>query len=427
MWILYDFAFLLFSIVYLPYMLFTGRWHADFIQRFGILPRELKGNRDSVWIHAVSVGEVIAAKAFVQSLKAAFPDKKIILSTTTKTGQEVAKKTFGHHVMTFYFPVDLRIVASKVVNLVLPAFFVVFETELWPNVIAELKRKGIPVFLVNGRISDRSYGGYKFISLAIRPVLKNMNSLCMQTEEDARRIISIGAPVKKVRVVGNLKYDTGHASDSSLLGPVIDKAEFGLAPDDDLLICGSTHPGEEEILLKVYRDLKKIFSNLRLMLAPRHIDRALEIKALCARNAFPSINVSEIPKDAVAVKDDKTVLVLDTMGQLGRIYSVASVVFVGGSLMPRGGHNLIEPARYSKAIVFGPHMENFREMAKRFLKAEAAVMVHNQAELKSAISSLLEDKLKRNSIGMRAAKFVYENKGAVNRTIEIIKEALPRV
>ncbi|MFH1791603.1 MAG: 3-deoxy-D-manno-octulosonic acid transferase [Candidatus Omnitrophota bacterium] len=416
----YDAAFLAFSFIYLPYLILKGKAHADFGQRFGILPDALKGGREkTVWVHTVSVGEVMAASVFVKELAAALPGYRVVVSTTTRTGQETAKKILTG-IRTFYFPLDFQITVRKTVDFIKPDLFVVFETELWPNLITELYRRKVPVFLVNGRISDRSFSGYRLLRPFLSPVLGMFKLLMMQTADDAARMKAIGAPAGRIVVTGNVKYDTESASEAPG-GQGIDRGSFGISHDEKLIVCGSTHRGEEEVILSAYAGLLKAYPGLRLLLAPRHVERADEVDDLCREKGFTPARVSKKePGDAAGAV--KPVIILDTIGQLARVYGMADIVFVGGSLVKKGGHNIIEPAQFSKPIIFGPHMSNFRNMAERFVKRRAAVMLAAPEDLEGAVAGLISDRAGMDAMGENARKLVEENKGAVGRALRLISE-----
>jgi len=414
---LYDLIFLLFSIIYLPYLFIKGKAHKDFKERFGFLPHKLKGFRkDAIWVHAVSVGEVLAVKSLINRLKEAFPEQRIILSTTTKTGNEMARKTFGETVLRFYFPIDFHNVVERIIDFINPLCFILVETEIWPNLILALSYRKVPVFIVNGRISDKSFRGYRLIKRVFSLTLKRIKVFLMQTDQDAERIIALGAPGERVKVTGNVKYDIEKKRDDKSQMPEVNKKDLGINESEHLLICGSTHKGEEEILLGAYKKLLEVFPSLRLLIAPRHVDRAGDIEKVCSDFGFTSCRISN-PK----VQPSNAVLILDTMGELSRLYSIASVVFMGGSLIKRGGHNIVEPAAHSKPILFGPFMHNFRDMAGQFLTEGAALKVCDQLQLVSAITALIMDNAHALEMGTKACRLVTKNKGAVERIVKEIQ------
>ncbi|MGB2705609.1 MAG: 3-deoxy-D-manno-octulosonic acid transferase [Candidatus Omnitrophota bacterium] len=407
---IYDAFFAVFALAYLPYLVIKGKAHRDFLQRFGKLPAIFKETDASrpVWIHAVSVGEVLAVKNFVKELSARFPAKRIVLSTTTRTGNAVAAKIFGGEIPKFYFPVDFSFVVKRVVNLVNPSAMLIMETEIWPNLILELSRRGIPVALINGRISNRSFKGYRKIRFFFGDILRRISVFCMQTERDASNIKALGAPENRVKITGNMKFDAEG----------VKKETEGIKGIGELLVAGSTHGGEEEMILEVYGKLVRKFRNLRLLIAPRHVDRSGAIKRLAARLGFEGVLMSDFRKEAQKNISEKTVLILDTLGELKGLFGRAAVVFMGGSLVKRGGHNIVEPAMFGKPIVFGPYMFNFRDMARLFLEEKAAVEVKDKKGLTEALEVLLGDKKKADTLGQNARKLLNEQRGATGRNVD---------
>lgn len=396
---IYDVFFAVFSIIYLPYLVFKGKAHRDFGQRFGALPEAVTGLGASgpVWIHAVSVGEVMALKNFVRYFSKRFPNKKIVFSTTTRTGNEMARKIFGNSLPLFYFPLDFSPVVRRVVGILKPSAVLIMETEIWPNLVLELAKKKIPIAVINGRISDKSFKGYRRIRFLFGKILERIDLFCMQSAADAQRITILGAKDASVLVTGNMKFDIDEAGAKKASPRGTEK----------LIIAGSTHKGEEEILLSVYKKLREKFPDLRLLIAPRHIDRAAGLKKSVDQKGF-----------------GKTVSVLDTHGELKRLFSLATIVFMGGSLVKRGGHNIVEPAQFGKPIVFGPHMFNFSEMARVFLENNAALQIGNENELFCAMKSLIEDESKGRTLGKNALALIGKNKGATQKNIEAIERIL---
>lgn len=397
--IIYDIFFAVFALAYLPYLVIKGKAHRDFCQRLGILSDIFKeiAPLGPVWIHAVSVGEVLAAKNFIKGFAAKYPERRIVLSTTTTTGNAIARKVLDKNIVKFYFPLDFSFVTRRVVRLINPSAVAIMETEIWPNLILELSRRGIPLAIINGRLSERSFKGYRRVRFFFGKVLRKINLFCMQTTADAERIKALGGPAENVKVTGNMKFDVENPGD--LAGRREAACEVAGVREGQLLIAGSTHSGEEEIILDVYGRLTKEFPDLRLLIAPRHIDRAGAVKKLVEKMGF------------------KKVRVLDTLGELTRLYEHATVVFMGGSLVKRGGHNIVEPAAFARAIVFGPHMFNFRSMAKTFLEHDAALRVADKEELLNTLRGLFRDKEKRVSLGGNAKKLLEKAKGATERNI----------
>ncbi len=396
---IYDLFFLGFSLIYLPYLFIKGKAHEDFAQRFGCLPEEFKniGDKRPLWVHAVSVGEVLAAKPFIDRMAQALKEKAIVLSTTTRTGHELAEKIFGEKIKKFYFPLDLTPVIKKVLKTLEPCAVVIMETEIWPNLILGLYNSGTPAIVVNGRLSERSFGGYKNIKSFFKNILNKVSLFCMQSDKDKERIVAIGAPGNKVKVTGNMKFDisTGKEPDKAVL-----RNKIGIKDSEMLIIAGSTHPGEEELFLRVYQAILPHFKGIRLLIAPRHIERAESVKRLCGNMGL------------------ENVIVLDTIGELAELFSIATIVIMGGSFVKKGGHNLIEPAVFAKAIVFGKYMHNFRNMAASFLEEGAAIQVSGEEELAAAVKKLLSDETERNKIGRKAYSVIHSSSGASERNVE---------
>ncbi len=436
---MYDIGFLIFSIFYLPTLIFKGKLHGDFMERFGIYDvkkrERLAAGKRKIWIQAVSVGEVALCKTFIPLLKDRFKPDEIILSTITRTGNDLAKKMFSKDVTVIYFPLDFSFVVKKVVALIKPTLYIMVETEIWPNLLKELFKNNIPSVLVNGRISDRSFDKYKLVKPSLKNILDRVNVFCMQSENDRERIKYLGAGSDRVKVTGNMKFDIEIAAHKE---PRNIREAINLRPEEELLVAGSTHHGEEEILLDVFRELKKEFAALRLLIAPRHIERVGEIQHLVKRFGFKVALVSQ-PKNLNqksspglslgyfvnnSQPSTSDILILDTIGQLNDMYSVATLVFIGGSLIKHGGQNPIEPAIFEKPILVGPNMFNFKNIAFLFLANDAAVQVRDKEELLEEARFLLNNKDERIKLGLAAGRVVHENRGATGRNIEIIKKII---
>ncbi len=419
---LYDLFFLAFGLLYVPYLLIKGKLHRDFPQRMGFLPDSVKNIRRPVWIHAVSVGEAVLAARLAAGIKKSSPHLKVIVSTTTQTGNSVIR-TRGRGMVdaVFYSPLDLRAVVSRIVGLIDPALYVMVETELWPNLLLELHSKGVPVVLANGRISDVSFRNYKKISLIMRHILDKVDLYCMQSERDAERIRALGAPGDRVRVAGNLKFDEVSASS----GPRdYSKKDFGFNESDKVIVAGSTHFPEEQDLIDIYKGLKREHGSLKLILAPRHIERADAIGIYIEKSGMKYCRFSSVLPGTKHIPAGNEVALIDTVGHLKDIYRVADLIFVGGSLVRKGGQNPIEGALSGKAVVFGPHMFNFREITEIFLEGEAAVRVKDRGELAAVFSDLLENDEKRERLAFNAGRIIKENSGATERTLRVIAPLL---
>jgi len=426
MYLLYNGLFLFASVGGLPYFalksLRTTRYRAGVRQRFGHVSSELTTalrHRRPLWLHAVSVGEVIAAVPLVHALQRRFPDLPILVSTITETGQTTAREKIAADAYT-YFPLDYPWVVRQVIGRVQPRLFIMVETEIWPNFLRQLARQEVPAVLVNGRISPRSFKGYRRLRPFMRRVLPAITVFGMQTELDAERIIAIGADPARVRMTGNIKYDMGlEPLFGSAAGAL--RAELGVG-EAPVFMAGSTHRGEEEMVIDAFLAARTQEPRLRLLLAPRHLDRLDEIEESLRKRKLLSWRRSwgRLPTQG----SHAAVLILDTIGELARMYAVATVVFVGGSLVPIGGHNVLEPAAHLKPILFGPHMHNFHQIAAALLEAGGALQVQSPETLANSVSALLHSPERCRSLGKAAQRVLQANQGAIERTVELIAPLL---
>ncbi len=376
-----------------------------------------------IWIHAVSVGELNAMRPVIHALLG-LPGVTLFLSTTTSTGQALARRDFAERATIFYFPLDLRRICRRYLRRLSPTLIVLAETELWPNFLRASELEDVPVVLVNGRLSDRSFRRYRRFIGFFRPFIRSVSHFCMQTKEDKQRILELGAASERVNWVGNLKFDYHRAVSprQSRLNKALD-GMLRRRPGDLLLVCGSTKPGEEEHLARIASRLRADGSSLKLILAPRHPHRGGEVAGLLGRAGFATVRRSAIEIDSTPLPAADAV-VLDTIGELAGLYEIADLVFVGGSLVPEGGQNVIEPAAFGKPILFGPHMDNFREIATMFTSNYAALQVQSPEELEVRLSDLMKDEHAREWLGRNARKVIRNNQGAVDRTLEILKRFL---
>jgi len=423
MWILYDFIFLIITLVYLPVYLLRRKIHPGFQMRLGILSSGLKLNKP-IWIHAVSVGEVMALRNLVRELRIAYPDKRFFISTVTPTGNKIAKGIAKETDFVSYFPLDLSFIVRGVVDKVKPSLFIIMETEIWPNLISCLYRKKIPVVLVNGRLSDRSFKGYRCIKFLLKPLLNKINLFCVQTKMDAERLLRLGVLENRIKITGNMKFDNADYSDKKIAS-FADKYKtlLELKQEDKLWVAGSTHPGEEEIILDVYKKLLSEFPQLKLLIAPRHPQRASLIEKIVSGFGFQSVFISNLHLTPNTC-NLKPIFILDVMGELLYFYNIASIVFVGGSLIKKGGHNILEPAGLGKPVIFGPYMFNFRDIARLFLENKACVLAHNREELFLNLKDLLRNPGKSAELSERAKTIILENQGATARNLEHIRNYL---
>lgn len=422
-YLLYDILLWVALAGIIPYHLYRsvsrGR-RAAFAERFGSLPREsvaaLEG-KEIVWVHAVSVGETMAAKPLLKALRQRFPEKRIVLSSVTETGRSIGEKLPEVN-LCIYLPFDYRFAVRRVLQALRPSLIVIVETEIWPNFLRTAAGMGIPAVMVNGRISDRSFGRYMKLSWFFRPVLAQFTALCMQTGEDARRIIAIGADPARVHVTKNLKYDLP----ATVLSPEqlsLLKKEFRIPDTLLVLTAGSTHAGEEEMVIAAYRAILSAGHDCLLVLVPRHPERAGQVGELLKRQRIPFSLRSVLESRDEDFRGGE-VLLVDRVGELMKIYSLSDLVFVGGSLVPTGGHNVLEPASLGVPVVFGPHMSNFREIAAMVLASEGGIQVLDGTELASVLEELLGDVERRTSMGRCGVALMDENRGATDRHMEVI-------
>ncbi len=413
MYILYNLILVLATIVLSPYMLFklatVPKYRGGISQKLGRVRKgvlKVLGGTRPLWVHAVSVGEVMAAHPLIRELKKKYPGRKLILSTVTITGNFTAKKRVPEADAVFYFPFDYPWIVRRVIKKINPAIVLVAETELWPNFFRELQRQGIPSALINGRISPRSYGNYLRFRRFFTEVFKNVTLFCMQSDEDAERIRDIGAPPDRVMVTGNLKFDQ---KISTAQPPPV-----AIAAGRRVITAGSTHRGEEAILLDVFSRLRKKYPDLVLIIAPRHPERFDEVCGLITSAGY---ECQRRTRHKGPVRD---VVLLDTIGELRAFYSACDIAFVGGSLVKVGGHNLLEPAAMKKPVIFSRYMFNFKEISEALIHAGGGLMVKDKEELYVKLDNLLSDKQLSAAMGEKAFKVIAANSGATARTIDAV-------
>lgn len=373
------------------------------------------------WIHALSVGEVTSALPLVRGLRQTYPGARIIFSTTTSSGDEVAKKLLAPYTDALIAaPLDLGPVVPFFIRTIKPDLYILVETDFWPHWLHSLTQSNIPTLLVNGRISEQSFVRYRRHTLLFRPMFRSFNLLSMQTAADAAKMLSLGIEPEKVATLGNLKFDSGEISvfwkDNAAIA--IKRERYGLAAAPPLWICGSTHRGEEESIFQVYRRLQANAPDLQLLLAPRNIERAAEIAMLGRQHNL------ECRRWSTDHGDRSPLLILDTIGELADCYDMADAVFVGGSLVAAGGHNPIEPAIAGTPILFGPHMEDFSEIAEELIRCGGARRVASDEALFATLRHLLTDATLRQSMGDAARTSIQASQGVVRRHLEAIDTLL---
>jgi 3-deoxy-D-manno-octulosonic-acid transferase len=441
MYFLYSTLTALAMVLLSPYFLIRSLQGKGYLQnlpeRLGLkFPPELAhfaSSPGAIWIHSVSVGETLAAVPLARALKERFPERLLVISTTTATGQKLARERMNFADAVMYFPLDLRGPGRRALRAVRPGLVVIFETEIWPNFLREAAHAGVPVAFVNGRISQRSFRRFsRAFSLSagilrgfLQRVLADGRLYLMQNPDDAERLLSLGAPADRVAVIGNLKYDWTPPETSPLVAWL--QKEMTRSHRGPLLVAGSVIAGEEPAVLAAFRDVAQAWPRTLLVLAPRKPQQFAAAGTLIEQVGMKLVRRTALPTDGSgdpgkahldAAPGERVVLLLDTIGELAGIYQLADAVFVGGSLQPAGGHNPLEPAAFAKVPMFGPSMENFREIAETLLSADAAVQVKSGAELGGAWITLLGDDDRRRAMGLAAREIVKRNRGATAAALE---------
>jgi 3-deoxy-D-manno-octulosonic-acid transferase len=429
MYVLYSVLIVAFFAVMSPVLIYQAVRYRKYIgslpQRLGYLPVSFNLDADeSIWIHAVSVGEVLTARALLPALRERYPKLRLFLSTTTMTGQQIARNNLQYVDEVFYFPFDLGFIVNRTLALVRPRLFIMMETEIWPNQLRACDRAGVKTMLVNGRISARSYPRYRLARPFFRRVLAHVDRFCMQSDESARRVVDIGADRDRVTVTGSLKFDSLEIPGTSPADRGSNRVlrYFRISPDRPVVIAASTLKGEEEAVLEAFQRIRATMTNALLIIAPRKPQRFDDVERLARRAGWNVARRSELRVDAEPRHD---VVVLDTIGELAQLYQVATAVFVGGSLVDTGGHNILEPAVFGKPIIFGPYMQNFAEIAQTFLDNGAAIQLRTARELEPALLELLGDPVRRARLGAAARALVEANRGARTKTLAAIAQLLP--
>jgi 3-deoxy-D-manno-octulosonic-acid transferase len=421
---MYSSLLLAVLVVGAPYWLLrmatSGRYRAGLLGRLGLVPEGLRAavaGRDVIWVHAVSVGEVLAATQLIRELKAALPEWGVAVSTTTETGQKLAaERLVGSPV--FYLPLDFRFTVRRYLRVLRPKMLVLMESELWPRLIAECSKGGVPVVVVNARISDRSFPRYMWLRRLWRPFLEMISLFLAQSSETAERLVKIGAPAERVRVMGNLKYDVRAGSESALTEMLRERLSVGA----EVVVCGSTLEGEDQVLLEAWRAVLAAEPNVVMVLAPRHPDRFASVATMVAGSGFAWVRASDfkVRPDTVAAG---SVFLLDTIGDLASIYGLAAVAFVGGSLVAKGGHNPLEPAQFAVPVVMGPSFENFRDVVEG-MRAGDAVRIISPEMLAETLIAMLRDADDARALGERGRAVFEAQAGATARTVEALVSLL---
>jgi len=419
MYFVYNLFYTLIFIIIFPYLLLRGLFgRHGILERLGRISLQQKLSSPLIWFHAASVGEVKALATILPKLKRLKPDCSIAVSVVTKTGKKQARESLPQVDLIFYFPLDFPFILRKVLKKLNPSFLVLVETELWPNLIRESKKYGCKLSLINGRLSQKSFNRYHRIKSFSRLVLSYFDQFLVQSPEDAKRFWELGGAESKTEIVGNLKFDRVILGINGLDKGHLRK-NLGLLTKDRLIIAGSTHPEEEKIILSVFMRLKEETKGLVLLLAPRHLSRLSEIEEILSGFNLSYIKKSLIRKDKVA-----EIILLDTMGELEKLYSIAELAFVGGSLIPVGGHNILEPASYGIPVLFGPHIENFKSASDLLLKFGGGIMVKDEEEFYQQAFSLLKNETLRKELGKKAKEALSSQSGISDKTVQLLLQLL---
>ena len=430
MFLLYSFLLTLGFIILLPRFLFQKKYRAVLRERFGNLPDFQVNEKPLMWLHCVSVGETNAARPLVKELKENFPEYRLVVSTTTRTGQDLAKKVFATEAeLVFYFPFDWKFTVRRVLDKIKPSVVLIMETEIWFNFVREAHKGGAKVFVVNGRLSEKSFSRYSLIPKTMRRVLHYVDSALMQTRADTERLVNLGMRRAKVKVTGNIKFDQAFDETEEALTGEFRSRFAATAEDAPLIVAASTHALEERWILRAFEETRKnLKAGLpRLLIAPRHPERFAEVEELVKTSGFNSVR-----RSATESSGDKTaeVILLDSIGELRAVYPLAEIVFVGGSLIPHGGQNILEPAISERAIVTGFYTMNFAAIVKEFAARNALVRLPKLAEdkisaaLATVFAELLQDAARREELAKNAFSVMKINRGATAKTIEYIKSFL---
>ncbi|MDC9724666.1 MAG: lipid IV(A) 3-deoxy-D-manno-octulosonic acid transferase [Gammaproteobacteria bacterium] len=372
-----------------------------------------------IWVHAVSVGEVEACRPLVKALQLEYPDHQLLITTMTPTGSARVKLLFSDAVAHCYLPYDFPFAIKRFLNRTKPQFGIIMETEIWPNLLSVCHQYKIPLVLANARMSERSAKGYARFSSFTQSTLQHLSLIASQGQDDKKRFQQLGAESKKVHIIGNLKYEINLPASLKEQASAMRNMWDNNRP---VLVAASTHEGEEEMLLNAARQIRAHFSDLLLIIVPRHPERFDRVSALAQKSGVKTLRRSEHRP----CPSDTQVLIVDTMGELPLFYAASDVAFVGGSLVPHGGHNILEPAILGRAVVTGPHFFNFNDITKQFLAANAALQVNNTEELANTVISLLQNSQQRAQMGEASLKLVANSQGASTRLVNLIKHNITR-
>ncbi len=428
---LYSFLFTLGFCLSAPFYFWKmrrrGNWREGFGQRLGRFSASVKHavtNRHVLWMHAVSVGEVNLCAQLIRALEPRVPNLKIVVSTTTSTGMGELRKRLPGHIEKVYYPIDFRSSVSRAQAVLHPDAIVLVEAEIWPNFLWKARARRTPVFLVNARLSARSYRGYRLFRPLFRPLFATLAGVGAQTESDAQRLITLGCRPEVVRVVGSLKFDSATLEERRLFDPMAMLRQIGVVENAPLLVAGSTHAGEEALLADMLPRLRVRHPDLFLILVPRHFERGREVGRELETRGIKFIYRREVTATTQLPERSLECLLVNTTGELKYFYETATVIYVGKSLVAEGGQNPVEPGALGKAMVFGPNMQNFAAIAASFVQNGGALQVQDAAELERTLDQLLSDPARRADLGRNALAVVKASTGGVERTVEMIVQSL---
>jgi 3-deoxy-D-manno-octulosonic-acid transferase len=420
MYLIYSLLLAFVALVSLPWWLFQmlrlGKYRSGLRERLGLMPARLSDARPGcIWVHAVSVGEVLAVGQLIAKLQERYPDRQIFVSTTTATGQSLARQRLGEN-RVFFMPLDFPFAVRAYLNALKPRMLVLAETEFWPNLLRLARKHGTAVATVNARISDRSFPRYRRFRWFFRRALSNVDLFLAQTADDAERLRTIGAATERVQVSGNLKFDVRQVAGTSL----VNNLRAALGKDTPVIVCGSTAEGEEGPVLDAFKAVQRQFPAAVMVLAPRHPERFEKVAAMIASAGIPLQRRSSW---STAQPITPGIFLLDSVGELASVYALAGIAFVGGSLVPTGGHNILEPAQHGVAIVVGPHTFNFREMVNLFVQG-GAIKIADADSLAAAFLALLSQPEEKARLGRRAKELFVQHAGATQRTLDALAPLL---
>jgi 3-deoxy-D-manno-octulosonic-acid transferase len=419
--LLFIFGFLIASPFFFVKLLTSDKWRDGLKMRFGFYGSRAKygfKHEKTLWVHASSVGEVKAVIPLVKEIQKSFPKWNLVVTTVTRTGNRVAKNLLPN-VIILYFPLDFLFIVKRAIRLIQPNAVILVESELWANFLAQIYRKKIPVALINVRMSKRSFKRYGLMKFFVHRFVEKLSLITTPTKREAIKIKLLGGRPEHIHIVGNLKYENVQLDGFGKLEKLDLLRNLGFPENSVILLGGSTHPGEEEILLNIYEELLKHFPNLHLVLVPRHPERRNQVSSEVEKRGF-----SYQLKTELDMHQPHQVLILDTVGELERTYAIADVVFIGKSLTKKGGQNFLEPARLGKCVVFGPHMESFEDMAATFVEQNGALQVQDEKDLRQGIQKLLESSEQRKAMGQKAREIIAMNQGSLQETLSLISQVL---